>query len=650
MYSLHLGVDKVTLFNLAKKNVIGNFKSYLLYFISMVFSVVIYYTFVSLQYSPEVQMAIESENSLLNIFIAGSVVLILFVAIFILYSNSFFTKKRKREVGLYSLLGLRKKTIGKMLFYENIIMGGIAIIIGVILGTILSKLFTMIVLRLLDTPVEVSFEVSIEAILNTIIVFMIISLFTSFNAYRLIYRFKLIELFRAEKEGEHAPRTSFIAAITSIILIGFSYWIGFQSPTSDVQLLVNLGLYLISIVVGTYLLFRFLTIYILRQLQKKKTIYYNGTNLVGISQLLYRINGNARTLTIIALLSAVTISAISVGYSFYYTNEKQAEKEAPFSYMHISTSNSVDKHIEKIIQSDTEHSINGQIDIPVISVNGKVSNPILQDYLEDGPIKIVSEKKYNEALKILDRGSNIQLTGNQTIGFQPLLTEYTSIDYEEHTVTLQLPNKELDLAFSSMVEDRIIPWSYPDFTIVVSDQLFSEIATQVTPVTIKTYEVADEKTTKDTTVQLQKLVSEDMQLTTFYNIYRKGLESGGLNLFILGFLGLVFLAATGSIIYFKQLTEAHEDRNRYEILRKIGVSKKEVNATIRKQIIFVFGLPLTIGIIHGIVILQIASNIFSVLIGMSLTIPIVITILAYFIIYLGYYFLTLTSVINTENN
>lgn len=163
-----------------------------------------------------------------------------------------------------------------MLFYENIIMGGIAIIIGVILGTILSKLFTMIVLRLLDTPVEVSFEVSIEAILNTIIVFMIISLFTSFNAYRLIYRFKLIELFRAEKEGEHAPRTSFIAAITSIILIGFSYWIGFQSPTSDVQLLVNLGLYLISIVVGTYLLFRFLTIYILRQLQKKKQFIIMG--------------------------------------------------------------------------------------------------------------------------------------------------------------------------------------------------------------------------------------------------------------------------------------------------------------------------------------------------------------------------------------
>ena len=640
----------MTLFSLAKKNIIGNFKNYLLYFISMIFSVVIYYTFVSLQYSPEVQEAIESSDSMLNIFIAGSAVLILFVSIFIFYSNSFFTKKRKKEVGLYSLLGLKKKTIGRMLFYENIFMGGIAAVIGIIVGTILSKLFTMMVLKLLDAPVEVSFGLSVEAIINTLIVFLIISLVTSFQAYRLIYRFKLIELFRAEKEGEKVPKQSFIAAIASIIFIGFSYWLGFEPPTENLQVLTNLVLFLISIVAGTYLLFRFLTVYILRRIQNRKSSYYKGTNLVGISQLIYRINGNARTLTIIALLSAVTVSAISVGYSFYYTNEKQAEKAAPFSYMHISASDSTDREIEDVIQSDTEHAVIGQIDIPVIIANGEVTSPILQDYLENGPIKIVSEHTYHEALEILGKESNIQLTDKQTLGIQPLLTEYTSDNYKGHTVTVQLPNKELDLAFHSMAEDRIIPWSYPDFTIVVSDQLFSEIAAHVNPVTIKAYEVADEKTTKDTASQLQSLASEEMHLTTYYDVYREGLESGGLNLFILGFLGLVFLAATGSIIYFKQLTEAHEDRGRYEILRKIGVSRKEVNAIIRKQMIFVFGLPLIIGVVHGLVILQIASNIFSVLIGTDLTVPIVVTTLVYFIIYLGYYFLTLTTVKNTVNN
>src|SRR5690606_10087398 len=273
---------------------------------------------------------------------------------------------------------------------ENIIMGGIAVMIGIIVGTILSKLFTLIVLRLLNAPVEVSFGISLDAIVNTFIVFLMISLFTSFRAYRLIYRFKLIELFRAEKEGEKVPKISFIAALTSIILIALSYWLGYQPPTNNIQVLTNLLLFLFCIVLGTYLLFRFLTIYLLRLLQNKKTSYYKGTNLVGISQLIYRINGNARTLTMIALLSAVTISAISVGYSFYYTNEKQAEKEAPFSYMHISTSESVDKQIEDVIQSDREHSFIGQMDIPVIHVNGEVSSPLLQDYLKNGPIKIIS--------------------------------------------------------------------------------------------------------------------------------------------------------------------------------------------------------------------------------------------------------------------
>lgn len=640
----------MTLFDVAKKNVIGNFKNYLLYFVSMIFSVVIYYTFVSLRYSPEVQKAIESSDSILNIFIAGSVVLLLFVAIFIFYSNTFFTKKRKKEVGVYSLLGLRKKTIGRMLFYENLIMGGGAVLIGIIAGTILAKLFTIMVLRLLEAPVEVSFGVSIEAIVNTITIFLLISLVTSIRAYRLIYRFQLIELFRAEQEGEKVPKASVFAAIISLILIGFSYWLGFQSPKDNIEILTILGLFLFSIVSGTYLLFRFLTVFLLRLVQKKKTNYYKGTNLIGISQLLFRINGNARTLTIIALLSAITISAISVGYSFYYMNEKQAEKASPFSYTHISVNDSLDREIEDIIRADLEHQLIGRMDIPVIMVNGDISSPLLQDYLRDGPIKIVSETTYRKALEILGKTYDFKLSNHEAIGIRPLLTEYTIDDYKGENFTLQFTDQKLTLEFRSLVEERILSWSYPDFVAIVSDELFAQISSFVSPVTIKAYKVQDEKTTKDTTLQLKNVASEEMRVTTFYEIYREGLETGGLNLFILGFLGLVFIAATGSIIYFKQLTEAHEDRTRYEILRKIGVSKKEIHTIVRKQMLFVFGLPFIIGVVHGLVILKIAANIFSVLIGSDLTVPIVVTTILYFVIYLGYYLLTLSAVKNMVKN
>ncbi|ALC87810.1 hypothetical protein AM499_19885 [Bacillus sp. FJAT-22090] len=634
----------MTLFSLAKKNVTGNFISYLLYILSMIFCVVIYYTFVSIQYSPEVQMGIESSNSLLNIFIGASVILILFVAIFIFYSNSFFTKKRKKEVGLFSLLGMRKKNIGKMLFYENMLMSVVAVMIGIVLGTFLSKLFTMLLLRMLDSAVEVGFGISPEAIINTSIVFSIITLCTSFNAYRLIYRFKLIELFQAEKEGEQAPKASLAPALLAILLIGFSYWLGFKSPSSKWEMMMILGSYLASIVLGTYLLFRFLTIYILRFAQKRKSSYYRGINIIGISQLLYRIKGNARSLTIIALLSAITISAISVGYSFYYTNEVQAKKEVPFSYSYFSPDKEIGNQIDKIIVSDSLHPVIGQIEIPVLNVEGEVTNPLLQDYLKEGPVKLVSETTYNKALEILNQDGIVHLSGNEAVGIQPLLTEYSSADYEGHTVTLKTPESEEKIRFSTMAEDRIMPWSYPDFGIVISDKLFSDLTKQLTPVSIASYKVEDEKTTKETSDELQKFAEGKNQLSTYYETYRGGLESASLNLFVLGFLSLVFLAATGSIIYFKQLTEAHEDKGRYEILHKIGVSKKEVSATIRMQTLFVFGLPLIIGMVHGAVILKMCSNIYSALIGTNLTVPIAISLSGYIVIYLFYYLLTINSV------
>lgn len=589
-------------------------------------------------------MGIESSNSLLNIFIGASVILILFVAIFIFYSNSFFTKKRKKEVGLFSLLGMRKKNIGKMLFYENMLMSVVAVMIGIVLGTFLSKLFTMLLLRMLDSAVEVGFGISPEAIINTSIVFSIITLCTSFNAYRLIYRFKLIELFQAEKEGEQAPKASLAPALLAILLIGFSYWLGFKSPSSKWEMMMILGSYLASIVLGTYLLFRFLTIYILRFAQKRKSSYYRGINIIGISQLLYRIKGNARSLTIIALLSAITISAISVGYSFYYTNEVQAKKEVPFSYSYFSPDKEIGNQIDKIIVSDSLHPVIGQIEIPVLNVEGEVTNPLLQDYLKEGPVKLVSETTYNKALEILNQDGIVHLSGNEAVGIQPLLTEYSSADYEGHTVTLKTPESEEKIRFSTMAEDRIMPWSYPDFGIVISDKLFSDLTKQLTPVSIASYKVEDEKTTKETSDELQKFAEGKNQLSTYYETYRGGLESASLNLFVLGFLSLVFLAATGSIIYFKQLTEAHEDKGRYEILHKIGVSKKEVSATIRMQTLFVFGLPLIIGMVHGAVILKMCSNIYSALIGTNLTVPIAISLSGYIVIYLFYYLLTINSV------
>lgn len=636
----------MTLFSLAGKNMKGNYGNYLVYFISLVFSIVIYYTFVSLQYSEKIQDSIELSDTMSFMFMVSSVILILFVAVFILYSNSFFTRQRKKEVGLYSMLGLPKKTIGKMLFYENLIMGFIALVIGILLGTLLSNLFSMILVNLMGSAAEIDFGISIQAIMQTAIVFMVIILFTSFQGYRLIFRFKLIELFHAEKQGEQEPKSSLVSTIMAVILLVGSYLLilrQFPDELTIEYLMKNYGVALVALIIGTHLFFRSVTVFLLKLSKRNKSHLYKGTRLIETSQLLHRIRGNARTFTVIALLSAATISFFGATYSGYYSNEKNAEEMVPFSYVHLSKGQEFDAKVKNIIVNDNEHPVKAELEVPIIEVTGELLFPL--DY-EWNPVKVLSASTFNEVSKALDREQMVTLTGNQAAVIRPRLTEYTEAAFLNKEITLHLPQSKQTLAFTSMVIGSVLPFDYPDFYIVVGDDTFAEMGKKQEVLTYKAYEVKDEKTTEATSKKFEEIVGQDFQVSSsFYMDYKEGKEGNALMLFILGFLGLVFLAATGSIIYFKQLTEANEAKDNYEILRKLGVSKKDIRNSIRKQTFFVFGLPLLLGILHGSIILNFTTNFISDLIGASIMVPILTAMIAFVMIYLGYYVLT----VNTYN-
>lgn len=352
------------LFSLAKKNIRGNINNYLLYFFSMVVCIVIFYTFNSLLYIPEIQNSVQHLDETMS---QTNLILIGFTAVFIGYSNAFFTKKRKKEVGLYSLLGVRKKTIASMLFIENIIIGSMTLITGLIIGIFLSKLSIMLLLKLLGAPIEVTFSIPMEAILTTTLVFTVLTLFTSVQSYLLIYRFKLIDLFQAEKKGEKVPNTTFFSAGLSIVLLASSYWLMFKGMA---MLTIPL------IIIGSYLLFRSLTVYLLKRAQNNKAKYYHGINIIGTSHLMYRVKGNALMLTIIALLITLAIPYIQAGFSEYAATEKDANYSAPFSYLYLSKDEASDIQINRIITKDKNHPITKQLNIPIISVKGTTAAPL----------------------------------------------------------------------------------------------------------------------------------------------------------------------------------------------------------------------------------------------------------------------------------
>ena len=631
----------MTLFKIAGKNIRKNFANYFLYFASMIFSIVIYFTFVSLKYDSTIQTASDGSQKISSAFSGAAVVLIVFVAVFIWYSNSFFTRKRKKEVGLYSLLGVRKKQIGRMLFYENFLMGILALIVGIALGAVLSRFFVMILMKVMGYTVMADFSISPAAILNTFVVFMIISLITSVQGYRLIYRFKLIELFRADQEREKEPKSSAVIALLSVALIGFGYWLALQNLLTS-KAWAALGymltplVILISVILGTYLLFNTLTVTLLKLARKHKKSYWRGLNLIGTSQLLYRMKGNARTLTIIAVLSATTLTAVGTAYSTYYNTRTNAELANPNSYMFIGGDSTATGKADKAIEQAAEHKVLYHESIPLLEVDADTSglnNPLGE---EEQSFTIISNRDYNRLAKLQGRDDTISLEGSEAAALEPAYMEGISPEYVGSSIKLKGSGINKTIHFNTLKKYNVLNLGSVYSTIVVSDDLFAEIKHSAKALVAEAYGITHQDKAKELTKQLEKILPEKAELSSFYSDYSRGMESSGLLMFMGGFLGLVFLAATGSIIYFKQLTEAGSDKARYVILHKIGVRKREIRKSVAKQVLFIFALPLAFGIAHCAVALSALSKMMMT----NLVVPVVSCMGAYVFIYLIYYFLT----------
>ncbi|GAA0392216.1 ABC transporter permease [Paenibacillus motobuensis] len=634
----------MTLFSIARKNIRKNFTNYFLYFASMIFSIVIYFTFVSLKYDTTIHSASDGSPKISSAFSGASVVLMIFVAIFIWYSNSFFTRKRKKEVGLYSLLGVRKKQIGRMLFYENFLMGILALVIGIALGSVLSQFFVMILMKVMGYELLSQFSISFSAVLNTVIVFMIITLITSFQGYRLIYRFKLIELFRADQEHEREPKVSWITALISLILIGIGYWLALQNLLQS-KVWATLGymmtplVILLTVILGTYFLFSTLTVALLKLSRIRKKSYWKGMNMIGTSQLLYRIKGNARTLTIIAVLSATTLTAVGTSYSFYYSNRTNTELANPNSMMFIATDDSSVRKVEDLVANSADHKLRYHQSVAVLEMNADISD--LESVLYDGEMAftILSEHDFNQLADAQNRDEKLTLKGDEAVVLDPSYMEGFSPQYVGKTITLKDKQQKQQVTFKAMHKYNVLNQRAVYTTIVVSDEIFGKLQPKAISDTLEIYSITGQDKAKTLTADIEKILPDNAKLSSFYDTYSKGMEASGLMIFMGGFLGLVFLAATGSIIYFKQLTEASADKGRYLILHKIGVNKKEIRKTVAKQVGFIFALPLIAGIAHCAVALSALSNLMQI----NLAIPVVICMGVYTCIYLIYYVLTVNA-------
>ena len=619
-----------------------NIKMYYLYFFAMIFSISLYFIFSTLQNDQTIVEMVKSSIHFSTAFQVAGILLIFITIVFTMYATSIFIRRRSQEIGLYQLIGLSKAWIARVLILEHIILGVGALLMGIMLGTLLSRLFILLFMALLGLEAMVGLSFSTQAVIQTIVVFTCLITVTSIQIILTVYRSTLLQLFQSNKQNDYfAKRPSIISGILGLAglsLIGFGYyWSTLIIDHADLLMFLML-LVLFSTILGTYLVFHTTISWILYVFRKKQKGNLGLYNSLSIAPLMHRMKGHANSLTLISVLSAMAITMISLSYSLYYSTENDVRWEMPFDF-------AVENMQEEaaIISSRLEEEQIGfnhyQIDalrfqgtwVEQDSNVGKRHRTFMlfsAEQMVRAGLDVESpqddEAVYHNT-RIFIEGMEISL---------PKYVQYPSKD-EVNRITV-----------SSFRIENVMNYRFHGEQLLVSEKTFQKMRDSIKEdenkefLTFDVFHLLDTDKADIASDIFLTNVDSNKYITDFYSAYEGSRQTYGLLIFIAGILGFVFILSTGSILYFKQMTEAEQEKSHYRTLRQLGFQVDDIMKGIIRKQLFVYLIPLGIGLSHAAFALKVGT----VLIASSTLAPIIISMAAYIVIYLiftavtiGYY-------------
>ncbi|MBZ9521747.1 ABC transporter permease [Bacillus safensis] len=588
------------------RNLKKNLKNYYLYVFALVFSVALYFSFVTLQYSPAldgVKGSIKGGASIK----AASVLLIAIVGIFLLYANSIFIKRRGKEIGLLQLIGMTKQKIARLLNAENFILYVTAMVIGIIAGFIGSKLMLMVLFKVTGVNAIANLHFSGMALLQTLIVFFIIYGLIMLRNRRFIKKQTILSLFRTTSSTEQRVKKisvfEIIIGVFGIVLISSGYYISSKlftgSYTSMLELLLAMIYILGSVIIGTFLFYKGSVSFIANIVRKRKNGYLAIHEVLSLSSIMFRLKSNALLLTIITTVSALAIGLLALSYISYYSAEKTAEQQIPAHFVMGSEKEAAtftralsDKHIAydqkhvKVIQAKFDAK--------------KIMDSELKNMKNDPGVltlPVISEKN----------APNIHVEKSEVIlsGYSDLLKKFMPI---QSSGDVKLLIKEpVDLKVMDMKKDYLISYNFTFGGLpvaVVSQHVFEQLDKQKDPKLqfensqYNAVNIKDNKNLEQANRVFTSLKLSDKSMSQLASAQQQK-QTIGLMMFVVGFLGLSFLVTSGCILYFKQMNESEEEQSSYTILRKLGFTEKDLLKGIRLKQLFNFGIPLIIGLLHS---------------------------------------------------
>lgn len=640
-----MGVTALTLFDLVIRSMRKNIKHYYLYFFALIFSVVLYFVFATLQHDPAV--IARSEGRMGTAFKVAGILLLVIAGVFVLYANAIFLKRRSREIGLYQLIGLTKRTVARLLIIENILLGIGALIVGIGLGLLVSRLFLLLLMKLVGFEGFVALTFSGTAVLQTAVVFIVLILLTSLQMLVTVRRNSLLSLFNADKTGEHPkkPKAVFSAflAVLGIVLIVFGYWL--SGHMLNEYLLLNMLGVLFTTILGTYLIFRVTISWLFYQIRQRQNGHLGLNNSLSLASLMHRLKGNANSLTIITVLSAMTLAMVAGAYSLYYSTDKTARASKPFDMTFITEVNQASFADDFALELEDEgiEFIRGKVDIIQTAATFDISIPYWTDTERSTPsVVLLSAEQLRAA------GQSVEIPLNdEAIFYEPNL--YYELNHDELPAMLTFieNGQETPVLVNSVESSMVMDTEVGNRQVVVNQTTFERFK-EVTngqaggawTLAVDTFQVPD----KEQRIQASSIFMHEKYdpayseyRSDYQTMYAAMMETNGLLIFIAGFLGLVFLISTGSILYFKQMTESEQEKKSYATLRQLGFTVPDIMRGIIRKQLFVFGLPLLIGLLHSIFAIKAASFLFM----SDVTVPASIAMGVYAVIYFIFAFLTI---------
>ncbi|MFB6585939.1 FtsX-like permease family protein [Bacillus thuringiensis] len=631
----------------SKRSIKRNVKDYFLYFISLVGSIIIYFTFVSIKRNESVVALLKESDKVETTFTFAQILLIIFLTIFIFYCNSFFLRKKKKEIALYSLLGIRKEEIAKLLFYETLLVGAAASVLGIISGLFIANICAGLLVKLMGSAFTFTFTISFVSIVEVLITIGAIFFIASWKSKKLIYEHRLVELLYGENQKEEAPTYSSKKAKSAIVLLFIGYVVAFSTLIFGVVMLLLTGLVIFGLIVkGTFLLFEQYTVKSLHKVKEDKKKYWNGTNILSISSLFFRIKGNVKMLALLSLLSAVTLCTIGMSSSMYYGAKKTAKLMNPVSYEYVTTGKELDKKVSEEIQKH-ELGIKNETSITMLSMQGNIDGEqMLTGYLiGNGNVQIIKVTDYNKLASMLGHKQVILGSEKEVV----LLDPYKSYNIEKNSLEgnhVSFEGMKSGLTIVDHREETVVSAKLAPVGLVVQESLFNKLQKGKDVSTVSGF-IVEGNGSRELTERIGAIIPKEAKFQSFEKTNQSELQDGAVLLFASVFLGIVFILATGCILYFKQITEAMAERPAYGMLKKIGLTKKEARESVRKQVGAIFLAPFMLAICHTFFA-------FLSLMGFGgmfeYSLPLLGSIGVYIVIYFGYYMLTVRSYTNTVFN